>query len=366
MILHLLFDDKFADYVINQFSNVAKIKSTFILVSYGKQIKYVTLLDNVKHIDLNDGNYLKLLMDEISSHTAVIFHGLFHPWQEELIKCIPNNIKKAWYFWGGEIYGRDDINSTFLAPLSKTINSIHKLYAKRKNQYFIPKKYFKCIDYCLTSVEEEYEFAKRYFDTDFEFLWYTCYNIEETIGLSLIDNKCDGNNIWIGNSATIENNYFDILFKLKSLKVKERKVIIPLSYGAPWVKKWCNKLGYLLFKDKFNPLLDFLPREEYNKQMLGCSVMIQPHLRPQAHGNIITGLWLGMRVYLSEKCIEYKFFKRLGVVVFSIEKDLKFDNPNVFNLLSKEEHELNKSILSYVYGKKNVLLAVNTITETLN
>lgn len=366
MILHFLFDDKFADYVINQFSGVDKSNSAFVLVTYSKNIKYVNLLDEVKFVDLSDENSMNLLLDEVNNYNAVVFHGLFHSWQEELLRKIPSNIKKAWYFWGGEIYGRKDIINTFLTPLSKIINFIHNLYSKKETQYFIPKQYFKNIDYCLTSVEEEYELAKRYFQSDFKFLWYTCYNIEETIGESLIDNKCVGDNIWIGNSATIENNYFDIFFKIKSLKIGDRKIVVPLSYGAQWVKRWSSKLGFLLFKDKFNPLIDFLPRVEYNRQMLGCSIMIQPHFRPQAHGNIITGLWLGMRVYLSEKCIEYKFFKRLGIIVFSIEKDLKSNNPNVLKKLSEEEHELNKSILNNIYGKKNVLLAVNRIIENLN
>lgn len=364
MILHLLFDDKFADYVINQFNKMSKGNSSYALVSYGKQVKHISLVRETKFYDILDNDSLLLLINETKRYNAVIFHGLFYPWQEDLLKKIPSTVKKAWYFWGAEIYGRADINNSFLAPVSKMLNRLYKHLKKTKNTYFIPKDLFKSIDYCLTSVEEEYEFSRKYFNADFKFLWYTCYNIEETIGKSLIDKKCNGNDVWIGNAATIENNYFDIFIRLKTVITGNKKIIVPLSYGVPWIRNWCSKFGRFLYKDNFIPLLDFLPREEYNKRMLSCSVMIQPHWRPQAHGNIITGLWLGMKVYLSEKSIEYAFFKRLGIFVYTIEKDL--NRKNLYIKLSDDEININRKILLNVYGKNNVLQKVEYIIDVLD
>lgn len=362
MILHLLFDDKFADYVINQFKSIGN--STYALVSYGKQVKYVSLLEEIKIYDILESNTFSLLLNEINKYNAVIFHGLFYPWQEELLKKIPSTIKKAWYFWGAEIYGRSDINKSFLAPVSKIFYRLYKYVKKTTPVYSIPKELFKSIDYCLTSVEEEYELSKKYFNADYKFLWYTCYNIEETIGKSLINSKCQGDDIWIGNAATIENNYFDILLKLKTIDIKNRKIIVPLSYGMPWVRNWCNKLGRLLYRNNFSPLITFLPREEYNQRMLSCSIMIQPHWRPNAHGNIITGLWLGMRVFLSERSIEYIFFKRLGIYVYSIEKDL---NSRMFSIkLSDEQIKINRRILAEKYSNEQVLTRVKYLVDILD
>lgn len=369
MLLHLLFDDKFADYVINLFDEVKEVKSIYILVPSGKKIVHVRNTDKVNIFDIKKEGF-DTLLGLISKSSAVIFHGAFYPWQEEILKAIQGcNINKAWHVWGGEIYGQQDLKNSFLAPFSKYLNRFHKLIKSEKSQYIFPKELLRKIDYCLTSIDEEYLFIKNYLKVgdNFRYLWYSCYNIEDTIGKSLLNEECYGSNIWLGNSATVENNYFDIFFYLKRyFNIEKRKIIVPLSYGIPWVRRFTIKLGNILFKKNFYPLVEFLPREEYNRIMLDCSVMIQPHWRQQAHGNILTGLWLGMRVYISEKSIEYKFFKRLGVIVYSIEKDLKCDNINVFKRLPKDEMMINRNILAGIYGKENVKRAIINVAEILD
>ena len=95
-------------------------------------------------------------------------------------------------------------------------------------------------------------------------------------------------------------------------------------------------------------MTDFLPRDEYNELMFSCSTMIQPHFRAQAQGNIITALWLGMRVYLSEKNFAYRYFKRLGAIVFSLENDLSKEG---FSALPEETVVRNRTVLLQWYDK---------------
>lgn len=369
MILHLLFDDKFGDVAINLFDKVNNIKSRFVLIVDRKDIKYIKQVDKVHIYNINEFG-IEQILSNINKYNAIIFHGAFYPWQEDILKAIQDsNINKAWHVWGGEIYGQQDLKNSFLAPFSKYLNRFHKLIKSEKSQYIFPKELLRKIDYCLTSIDEEYLFIKNYLKVgdNFRYLWYSCYNIEDTIGKSLLNEECYGSNIWLGNSAAVENNYFDIFFYLKRyINIENRKIIVPLSYGTPWVRRFTIKLGNILFKKNFYPLVEFLPREEYNRIMLDCSVMIQPHWRQQAHGNILTGLWLGMRVYISEKSIEYKFLKRLGVIVYSIEKDLKCDNINLFKRLPKDEMMINRNILAGIYGKENVKRAIINVAEILD
>ena len=93
--------------------------------------------------------------------------------------------------------------------------------------------------------------------------------------------------------------------------------------------------------------------------------MIQPHLREQAHGNIVTGLWLGMRVYLSEKGIDYRHFKSIGCKVYSIEHDLHPGNPDALKSLSEEEVLHNRQMLMKVYGREHIDAANKIIVEAL-
>ena len=90
--------------------------------------------------------------------------------------------------------------------------------------------------------------------------------------------------------------------------------------------------------------------------------MIMNHYIPQAQGNILVGLWLGMRVYMSEKSLSYKFFKRLGCIVYSFESEFK-----IFGLskLSEDQKNTNREILSQWYNNEHTMSGVKNIVVTL-
>ena len=353
MILHLLLDEKFSDYVVNQFAT-KEMQSDFALVSDSLIMNHFHHIDVVPFYNYHSEDDLRKLLKIISNYNAIVFHGLFAPWQEWLLNNWPNNVKIAWSCWGGELYDQPALAQAYLKPLSKCAEWYYcKTHMRRRMESAFPKQLLAKSDYCLSCVTEEYDIAKAYLQTDLKHLWYSYYSIDETLG-TLINNSCSGNNIFVGNSATIENNHLETMLKLKRVGIGDRKVIMPLSYGEPWVRNMCMKVGSILFGDRLAPLIEFIPRDEYNKMMLNSCVMIQPHLREQAHGNIVTGLWLGMRVYLSEKGIDYKHFKSIGCNVYSIEHDLCRSNPNVFAPMSEEDVAYNRQILTKVYGREHI------------
>lgn len=364
MILHLLFDSQFSDYVIEQFAS-KEMQSDFVLVSPTSDMKYFKCIDAVRVVNPYVKNEMKQLLADISNYKSVIFHGLFYSWQEWLLNRWPAYVKVAWVCWGGELYGQPDIRTSFLKPLSKCADWLHQMrFSYGSNEEIFSKELLKKSDFCLTNVEIEYEYAKQYLGTDIQYLPYIYYSIDETLG-TLKEKQSIGTNIFVGNSATIENNHIETFLKLKRVGIGNNKLIVPLSYGSPWVRNMCLRVGKVLFGERFTPLLDFIPREEYNATMLNCSVMIQPHLREQAHGNIVTGLWLGMRVYLSENGIDYQHFKSIGVHVFSVEKDLTHDNQNVLSPLTEEEIAHNRQVLLKAYGKEGIQFNLQKIVRVL-
>lgn len=367
MILQLLSDDKFADYVINQFANDAQHNELVLICDSPK-------VTNIQHIDKvcvisPISNEFESLVNNISRYRAIVFHGLFWPWQEKILKQTPNNIKVAWMFWGGEIYGRHDLIQNFLLPQTRLYYHLHMFKNRLDNnsrcKYEFPRDLLNRIDYCLTGVDEEVQYARKYANKEFAHLWYTYYSIEETLG-PLINESCKGNDIFIGNSSTIENNHLDSFKVIQKMQISDRNVIVPLSYGSIWLKNLVLRKGKKIFQDKFHPLQTFLPREEYNNKMLNCNIMVMPHHRPQAQGNILTGLWLGMRVFLSENSMTFSFFKRIGAIIFSIEKDLVRTNPEALRPLSTTEREKNREVLIKLYSKDNVMRAVKEVTIVLD
>jgi len=350
-ILHLVTDEKFTDYAIKQFS-APEMCSEFVLIpsNYPINESKVKYIDNVRIVEQNSKEFEQLLLN-LNQYCSIILHGMFWPqWQIPLLEVVPERVKIAWVFWGGEIYGQPDIANGFLAPIDRFLNQTHffrrKLMGKNeKFNFCIPKEIFKKVDYCLTSMKVEYEFVKQYLGmTEMKYKWYNYYSIEETLGTAF-DKQCLGNNIWIGNSATIECNYFDLLMRLRKMNINDRHIILPLAYGEPWARTRISKAYHFVFGKNFKPQLDFIPRDIYNEKLRSCSVMIQPHYLSQGVGNILTGLWLGMRVYLSEKCITYGYLKQIGVKFFSIEQDLRKDNPDVFAPLPQDMVGHNRKML---------------------
>ena len=365
MILHLLFDDKFSDYVIAQFA-AEEMHSDFVLVTSTQDMKHFKHIDTVRIVNPTILSDMELLLHDISQYKSVVFHGLFYSWQEWLLNRWPSHVKIAWVCWGGEMYGQPDIRTTFLKPLSRCVDWLHSMRRPiEKQENMFSKELLKRANYCLTSMKVEFEYAKKYLGTKIQHLPYSYYSIDETLG-TLKKARSTGKNVFLGNSATIENNHLETLLRLKRVGMGDEKIIIPLSYGFPWVRNMCKKVGKMLFGKRFCPLLNFMPREEYNAVMLDCAVMIQAHLRGQAHGNILTGLWLGMRVYLSENGLEYQYFKRMGYNVFSIEKNLTFDNQNALLPLTDEEVDMNRKLLLQNYGAESIINNLNHIVNVLD
>ena len=355
MILHLVTDEQFTDYAIMQFS-APEMESEFVLIPSNHENWKMDHADKCTIIQQYSPEF-EALLNSLDQYSGIILHGLFWPnWQKPILDRVPENVKVAWMFWGGEIYGRKDISSTFLAPITKLMSRLHSFKNRTKTIIAneLPLNAYQRIDYCLTDMREEEEFAKQYTGATFKHLWYNYYSIEETIG-SLNNKQCKGANILIGNSASVKNNHVDIfwvLWKYGLLRnMKDRKVIMPLSYGGPWVHNLVKKVGKFVLGKRLRVLDTYLPREEYNALMLSCSTLILGYLEPAAQGNIITALWLGMRVYLSERSFAYQYFNRIGCAIYSIEKDLKNYG---YAPMEQKVVEQNRAVLKEWYSKENM------------
>lgn len=369
MILHLITDDKFADYAIEQFLLIDS-RSTFILIksSVNENVKNIKNIDKIRQI-VDDSDEFYRLFENLNAYSAVITHGLFYPWQEKILNKTPQNVKKGWVFWGGDIYSRPDLKLKYLSPKSKILyygKSIKNIFKGLRpgNFFCVDKSVFQGLDYCLTDVHEDFEFVKKYTSSDMKEIWYNYYSIEDTIGV-LKEKKVDGNNILIGNSGTLENNHLDVFSTLKKYKLSDRNIIIPLSYGELWLRNILVKAGKKVFGSSFIPLVDFLDRDTYNNYLLSCNVIIMNHFRPQAMGNLITSFWLGAKVYMSRNSLLFTYFKRHGLLVYSIEDELKKNNINALKGLDDNQISHNRKILNEIYGKEQVMTKVKILVDEL-
>lgn len=369
MILHLSCDDQFVRYIDKQFLG-DKISSRLVVCDYKKSPQLAKYAPHMSYIQVGTKEYSELKIS-LGNYKGVIFHGLFGRWSEELIDAVPAGVTIAWVCWDAEIFARPDMEYHYQKPLTyalksmKSICSILRHGLKNKIPYFVKKEKFFKIKYCLCDMPQEAFEANKYLKTQMEWLPYNYYSIKETLG-DLQYEQAKGPNILLGNACSFGNNHIDAFWQLRPLINSTQKVITPLSYGDIGIRKYILYIGKKMLGSAFVPLLDYLPINDYNKKMLSCSVMIQNQCSPRALGNIITGLWLGMRLYLSKKNITYDFLKSLGVYVYTMEDNLNRNNPNVFTALSEYEVSHNRKMLEMYYGDEITKLRVNNIIGKLN
>lgn len=377
-ILHCVLDDKFIDSMIEVMDTFRDYSiNDFVCLSQGDEnaFTYIKKESRVKFIECDDFNdYLTL-----GCYDVVFIHSLF-ALQPKLIAKIPKKIKVVWIAWGYDLYEpifynrplirvnqlyhpftRIVKNAVYLLNIKKVISDIF-LRIRHPSLYDVWGR----IDYFSGIIPIEYGMIVNNPKNSFfraKKVEFNYFSLNSTCDEDHINSPyVDGDNIQIGNSGDPTNNHLDIMRTLRKLKLRGKKVYIPMSYGGS--KMYLNIVrtyGQYLWKDNFIPLIDFLPIDDFLKIISTSRYMLFYHERQQAMGNIYTGLWNGCMVFVSETSPIYGYLKDLGFYIFSIQHDLqRIENGEK---LSYVEMEHNRRIFI-----KNVspVACLGKITKTLD
>ena len=74
-------------------------------------------------------------------------------------------------------------------------------------------------------------------------------------------------------------------------------------------------------------------------------------------------LWQGSKVFLSETSVNFKYFKSIGMIVFSIQSDLTLKSIN--RSLSMEEKKNNREVILKHSSVKDALNEICNIYTTV-
>ena len=250
-----------------------------------------------------------------------------------LAKVIPPSLPLAWIVWGMEIYNKsfEYHKDLFLPDTKRLSGGFLKNYLRpliwfardlRRGRRTILER----IDFCVCPFREEFEFIKsRSLSDRIQYLkgWVCARDI--THYLSPRPSK-GGVDIQVGNSATFENNHTEIFQMLSEMDLDGRNIIVPLSYGDPQCRESVLASGRKFLGDRFHPLLDFMPIDEYNSIIDSCSTVVFNHNRQQGIGNILSAVARGAQVHLRETPI-YHGLRRIGLDIRKVS-DLKSNDVN--------------------------------------
>jgi len=310
MIAHIAVGDKFIEPFIQFIENHFDSKDHLFLISPMALYK-VKPRSNVVMLDERMGRLRKMAEWSKAMNKAdkIILHGLFDIRVINLLCLQPWLLKKCyWVMWGGDLYHYKLRGRGIRSDIQE---------AKRA---FVIKR----MGHLVTYIKGDYELAQKWYCAKGEY--HTCLMYPSNLYKDYVVSPKQGDtvNILVGNSADPTNNHAEIFEKLMPNKDQNIRIICPLSYGIAEYSDRIVKLGAKLFGDKFSPLLDFMPFENYMELLGQIDVAVFAHKRQQAMGNTITLLGLGKKIYMRSDVTSWTIFNEQGIKVFDVDKlDLK-------------------------------------------
>ncbi|WP_345985187.1 TDP-N-acetylfucosamine:lipid II N-acetylfucosaminyltransferase [Sulfurimonas sp. HSL-1656] len=217
--------------------------------------------------------------------------------------------KAYWVIWGGDLYD--------YPAKRKQLKRQFYLYKKKQ----VIRRFAGLVTY----VDGDVDLAREWYGATgkhFECLIYKS-NIYSSVPVQSAAPKKEAC-IQVGNSATASNHHLEIFDRLACFARENIRVVCPLSYGNRNYRDRVMARGRELFGDKFEPLVEFMPFEEYLQLLSEIDIAVFNHKRQQGMGNIITLLGLGKKVHLRRDVATWSLFEALGIKVFdAAEIDLQ-------------------------------------------
>lgn len=361
-------DSKFADGVMWMHDLTAEQCTHEYLISAppAGQARPAVMLRNARRVTWlqhgSAGEYLR-------SHgfQAVLLHSLYSlPLPE--IMAIPPGIRVFWFAFGYDIYRRPHESCPAVAlPLyhPHTQHMLDQIEAHRPCAAPPPRflqqlaaEYAGAVarvDYFSGVIPAEHALmqARRYFRAQrFD------YGYGNRIRFEMMEQAApyeEGDGILVGNSADPCGNHLDVLDRLRTLDLGRRRVVVPLSYPGNY-RLYARQVAVhyeRVLGGRVRLLTQWLPLEEYCRVLDGCSVGIFAHVRQQAVGNLILLLWRGARLFMTEASAVFRWYRSLGMHVFSLEHDLT--QSALSEPLSVRQRDDNRALLRRLYSQQAAL-----------
>jgi dTDP-N-acetylfucosamine:lipid II N-acetylfucosaminyltransferase len=349
-ILHLAYLDKFIPGFIDVIrQHFAGEPHTVITFGDINKYPYSQSTSIFNYPTLKSIRSIFQLIVALNRNDKIILHGLFSSHLVVLLCFMPWLHKKCnWVIWGADLYYHK-------RPLKNA--RYHFLEFFRK--FLIPR-----LGGFITYVEGDYHNAQKWYNVNgrlYECIMYQS-NVYSGIALSKNDflhpatKNISKINMQIGNSADPTNNHHQVFEKLSQLDIKNQIGIIycPLSYGDPVYAQHIKQLGETMFGDKFYPLMDFMPLEQYGQLLDKIDIAIFAHNRQQAMGNTINLLGRGKTVYMQPDISSFALLNKLGIKTFSLDELTLAVQPVTVSITN------NQKVRNY-FSEENLVRQLKTI-----
>lgn len=356
--LHIFYDQKVVNTFISMMEEVFPNESSYLIIAKEGKPKLVTSGKNIFSYDEDSKQLREYLRHNISEYKHVCLHSMVG----KKFYTYIHHPNISWVIWGADLYGPllkfkgykiyyDDAQQYKVRAgrmpvwLYKTLTTLRDHKKARWQEQVIDR--LSC--FITDNGCDEGVFNKYFGDKEIKFAGtINYYPIQNLIDPSKQNEVCTGKAIWVGNSALPNGNHVWVFDKIKDFS-NDIKVLSPISYGDARFVKFIEKEGRRMLGDRFIPLKDFLPVNEYYAKFLQANAFVFGHFRQCAVGNILMAFYFGGKVFLSNRNPLLPMYKESGFHVYSIEDDLteEFAIAPLDAEQQKTNRELVLSIASY-------------------
>ncbi len=322
-IVHVLTAPSFAEFVCSNFEEVAPGANIFVCVGFDPD--RLPALTDVRVEAVPGGRAGHGPLNSLVAESDIaIFHSVTIKTAAALAS-VPNDVLRVWSGWGWDYYGStSDPLKGQLGPLTRrwakgetpvakspwkralTVRSAQTLHAAARSA-----------DVFSAPIPEDFEvFRRRFRGFQGRYGQLNYLSVEDTLRVG--PDQVTGSDILLGNSASATNNHFEVLGTLATTSLGDSRVIVPLSYGDPQYKAAVIDFGRELLGDKFFPLLEPLPLDQYHALMAGCRVVVMGHWRQQGVGNVLRAVWQGAHIVLDPRNPVSGYLRARGIAVYSL------------------------------------------------
>jgi hypothetical protein len=374
-ILHVANDEKFINTAYSLFEEAfpGANKVTIVKPPADPPLRYIKTVSGMETVVVGQGAIEKLI-EQANRSDFVVLHGIDKV-KGTLLLSSENREKFAGIIFGGELYNESVTGDDYLGGKTREI----KEKISKRRFYDLLKSVYRTIFYRdsrneITDAGLEEIFGNLYvYGTHFpesldkwickefipptaESFHFSYFPIDHIVCDETL--RCTGKNIFLGNSASLTNNHFEILEKLKNIGISNRQIIAPLSYGDPRYANEIKNAGTSMFGRQFKAVNSYMALEDYNRMISDCEIVIMNHYRSQALGTTLASLYLGAKVFLNDTEV-YRYLTSVGCNVYlideSLEEELIGNEP-----LPKSVVARNRSILRSRFSSKVLVSSIRS------
>ena len=342
-ILHIGSCDKFLPPFIEFLKDNFNFDEHTFLLTRGMSYDEIPNYNNVKLSGI--GRYARFrfynqVLLEMQKADKIILHGLFDIKIIQILFLSPWLLKKCyWLIWGGDLY------LYRIGPHNKKCNV----------KEFFRRTVIRNMGYLVTSINGDYELAKKWYRAKGEFIHSFYYTTNLFTPLTHKRQTRSAIYILVGNSADPTNQHMEILKKLEKYKNEDIVIYTPLTYGNKGYAEEVIDAGKKLYGSKFKPIINHMNEKDYILFLNQIDIAVFNHNRQQAMGTTRSLLGMGKKVHMNQELSSAITLSNNGIKTFSLEDlNLNYKFP---------ESEKNVDRVRQIYSSKELIRSLSCIFE---